>query len=137
MEPQRKKYSRGPTEVDRSVGDQIRRRRIILGLSQEKLADGLGITFQQVQKYERGSNRVSASRLYQTARLLDEPISYFFENLDGDAEIPSLGSGKDLPGDMWDRKETLNLLRFYYGIGDEGLRDQLRDILKGIAFAKL
>jgi len=69
----RKKYSRGPTATDIHVGSQIRTRRVLLGLSQEKLADGLDISFQQVQKYERGSDRVSASRLYYIAQLLNVP----------------------------------------------------------------
>ena len=133
MKKPRKKFSRGPTEVDRNVGEQIRRRRILLGLSQEKLADGLGITFQQVQKYERGSNRVSASRLYQVAQLMDAPIEYFFEGLDEDSKRESLGSVEGVPEDMWNKKETLNLLRFYYSIEDESLRDKFKDMLKGVS----
>lgn len=66
--------------VDIHVGQRIRQRRVLLGISQEKLAETMGMTFQQVQKYERGKNRVSASRLYQLSHILDVNISYFFDN---------------------------------------------------------
>ena len=72
---------RSPNPVDVHVGDRIRRRRRALGISQDKLAEALGLTFQQVQKYERGANRVSASKLYQVARALHAPIPYFFDGL--------------------------------------------------------
>jgi transcriptional regulator with XRE-family HTH domain len=75
------KIKSGPDPVDVHVGKQIRLRRRLLGVSQEKLAGALGLTFQQVQKYERGSNRVSASKLYECARALQCPISYFYEGL--------------------------------------------------------
>ena len=72
---------RSPNPVDLHVGGRIRMRRRILGVSQEKLAEALGLTFQQVQKYERGANRVSASKLYEIAKTLQAPITYFFEGL--------------------------------------------------------
>src|ERR1700749_3490946 len=71
----------GPNPVDRHVGARIRMRRRIQGVSQEKLADALGLTFQQVQKYERGANRVSASKLYEIAAALKAPVAYFFDGL--------------------------------------------------------
>jgi transcriptional regulator with XRE-family HTH domain len=76
-----KDQDRSPNPVDLHVGARIRMRRKILGVSQERLADDLGLTFQQVQKYERGANRVSASKLYEIARSLQAPISYFFDGL--------------------------------------------------------
>lgn len=76
-----KDQDRTPNPVDLHVGARIRMRRKILGVSQERLADDLGLTFQQVQKYERGANRVSASKLYEIARSLQAPISYFFDGL--------------------------------------------------------
>lgn len=76
----------GPHPVDVAVGAAIRLRRKSLGLSQEALADGLGVTFQQVQKYERGTNRISASRLFDTARFLKAPVELFFRSVGGDAE---------------------------------------------------
>ena len=141
----RKKYSRGPDYVDVHVGTQVRARRILLGLSQEKLAEGLGITFQQVQKYERGSNRISASRLYNIAQLLDVPITYFFEGLDdkkspGFKEAFTLAQGeggRDFPDDLMSRKETLSLLRYYYSISDDSLRQKFTDLLKGVTRSDL
>jgi transcriptional regulator with XRE-family HTH domain len=75
--------SKGPDPIDSHVGNKIRRRRGQLGMSQEALAHALGLTFQQVQKYERGTNRVSASRLWRLAAALDAPITFFFEGLAG------------------------------------------------------
>jgi len=136
----RKKHPRGADPIDLYVGAQARARRILLGLSQEKLAEGLGITFQQVQKYERGSNRISASRLYNMADLLDVPITYFFEGVDGPggASTAKAGAksrkdnGREYPEDMMRRKETLNLLRHYYSIPDSNLRQRFSDLLKGV-----
>jgi transcriptional regulator with XRE-family HTH domain len=73
--------SRSPNPVDLHVGGRIRMKRKVLGVSQERLAEALGLTFQQVQKYERGANRVSASKLYEIARFLNAPVAYFFEGL--------------------------------------------------------
>ena len=73
--------ARSASPIDAHVGDRVRRRRRALGVSQEQLADKLGLTFQQVQKYERGTNRISASKLYQTAAALEASIGYFFEGL--------------------------------------------------------
>src|SRR5256885_4646469 len=80
----RRAFSRGsmdgkPNPVDVHVGARVRLRRTLLGMSQEKLGDAIGLTFQQVQKYERGANRIGASRLYDLSRVLDVPVSYFFE----------------------------------------------------------
>jgi transcriptional regulator with XRE-family HTH domain len=76
---------RSPNPVDLHVGARVRMRRKLLGVSQEKLADALGLTFQQVQKYERGANRISASKLFETARFLGVPPAYFFEGLASEA----------------------------------------------------
>ena len=134
---QRKKHPRGPDPIDIHVGAQVRARRILLGLSQEKLAEGLGITFQQVQKYERGSNRISASRLFNVAQLLDVPITYFYEGVDDSkgvnaADIANSAKEAEFPEDMMRRKETLSLLRHYYSIQDPGLRQRFADLLKGV-----
>lgn len=75
---------RDPNFVDRHVGNRVRMRRLLVSMSQEKLGELLGITFQQVQKYEKGSNRVSASRLYQIARVLGVPVQYFYDELKED-----------------------------------------------------
>src|SRR5436853_3636925 len=74
--------------VDKHVGGRVRMRRMMLGMSQEKLGDGLGLTFQQVQKYEKGTNRISASRLQQSASILQVPVTFFFEGAPGVARQP-------------------------------------------------
>jgi len=86
--------ARSPNPVDLHVGGRIRMKRKVLGVSQERLAEALGLTFQQVQKYERGANRVSASKLYEIARFLQAPISYFFEGL-ADPTSEDAGSNTD------------------------------------------
>ena len=73
-----------PNPIDVHVGTRVRLRRTLLGMSQEKLGEAIGLTFQQVQKYERGANRVGASRLYDLSRVLDVPVSYFFEEMGAD-----------------------------------------------------
>lgn len=75
-----------PHPVDVHVGGQVRMRRVLLGMSQEKLGEELGLTFQQVQKYEKGSNRIGASRLFDVSRILEVPIAYFYEGLGGSSE---------------------------------------------------
>lgn len=82
--PKRTKASHGPHPVDVHVGARLRLRRTILGMSQTKLGTALGLTFQQVQKYERGQNRMGASRLYECAKILDMPVSFFFDDMPKD-----------------------------------------------------
>src|ERR671927_1682591 len=93
-----------PNPIDVRVGARLRLRRNMLGLSQEKLGEMIGLTFQQVQKYERGANRIGASRLHELSRVLDVPVSFFFEDTDpvrapatgGFAELPAEGLKSDL-----------------------------------------
>lgn len=132
-----------PNPIDVHVGNRIRLRRTLLGLSQERLADALGLTFQQVQKYERGSNRVSSSRLYDLARTLDASLSYFFEEMSASvaAQTPSklLDAKKlteiDEVRDPMARRETLELVRAYYRIADPAVRKQLYNLVKTVAKA--
>ena len=132
-----------PNPIDIHVGNRIRLRRTLLGLSQERLADALGLTFQQVQKYERGANRVSSSRLYDLARTLDVSLSYFFEEMSASvaAQTPSkLLDAKKLPEigedrDPMARRETLELVRAYYRIADSAVRKQLYNLVKTVAKA--
>jgi transcriptional regulator with XRE-family HTH domain len=106
----------GPDPVDRHVGAQLRLRRAQIGMTQAELGNKLGLSFQAVQKYETGENRVSASRLYQLARVLAVPPGYFFEGLEtGTVEPPVAGA--ELA-----RKEASLVLGAYYGIGDPRLR---------------
>ena len=85
---------RAVSDVDKQIGNRIRARRKEMGLSQESLADAVGVTFQQIQKYERGVNRVGASRLFDLSRVLDVPISFFFDDMPGDASAQTLGAAE-------------------------------------------
>jgi transcriptional regulator with XRE-family HTH domain len=134
-----------PNPVDIHVGQRIRLRRTLLGMSQEKLGEALGLTFQQVQKYERGANRVGSSRLYQLARVLDVPVSYFFEEMSAETTARAKAGVND-PGlaedasevyqaDPMTKRETLELVRAYYRITDPKLRRRLFDMTKALAAA--
>jgi transcriptional regulator with XRE-family HTH domain len=125
---------RSPNPVDIHVGDRIRRRRRALGISQDKLAEALGLTFQQVQKYERGANRVSASKLYQVARALQAPIPYFFDGLPDPAhedrvagEHPSFAH--ELPLTPEEREFAANLSR----IESRRVRKRLLELVRTLA----
>jgi transcriptional regulator with XRE-family HTH domain len=125
-------YRRGsgvPNPIDIHVGKRIRMRRLLLGMTQDTLATRLGVTFQQLQKYETGFNRVSASRLSEVADNLRVPIGYFFGELDNDAQTPAerqSGRRMALP-------ETLELIRLYYAIPDENVRQQFLAMVKAVA----
>ena len=128
-----KKTKGTPSEMDVHVGQRLRVRRSLLGLSQEKLAESLGITFQQVQKYERGTNRVSAGRLFDLGNILEVPVSYFFEQFGQDPSAAVGLSDNKQDGfeheDVMNSKETLDLVRTYYSVQDPSAR---KDILKFI-----
>ena len=112
---------------DSEVIKRLRERRMLLGLSQAALANGLGITFQQVQKYESGSNRISAGKLYGCAELLDVPPEHFFEGLEG--------SGSGTP-DQTRSDDALKLAKAYYGIDDPAQRLHVRNLVRAIAGSK-
>ena len=99
--------------VDFHVGNRIRQRRLLLNKTQQHVSDQVGVKFQQMQKYETGKNRVSASRLWEIAKVLSVPVSFFFEGLD-DQHATDLAMS-DLPLDILNNKEALELLRAYYG----------------------
>lgn len=129
-----------PTSVDGHVGLRLRQLRTLMGLSQEKLAANLGLTFQQVQKYERGSNRIGASRLYDLSRILSVPVSYFFEGLEsGSTTSYSLAEERavygEMPDDVMNRKETMELVRIYYRIKDPTVRKKFLDLAKSMSDA--
>ncbi|PQO22198.1 transcriptional regulator [Rhodobacteraceae bacterium WD3A24] len=109
--------------VDAHVGKRIRHRRWMVGMTQQQLADAVGIKFQQIQKYETGMNRVSASRLWDIAHALDVPVSFFFEGLEGPAPDGAV------PGDMLGDREALELVRAYYSI-PEHQRRRLFDLAR-------
>jgi transcriptional regulator with XRE-family HTH domain len=129
-----------PNPIDVHVGNRIRLRRTLLGMSQERLAEQIGLTFQQVQKYERGTNRVSSSRLFDLSRVLDVPIRYFFEEMSAGVESQSPGqlhgAAPSLPGEEHDpmaRRETLELVRAYYKIPDQAVRKRITDLARALA----
>jgi transcriptional regulator with XRE-family HTH domain len=127
----------GPIPIDVHVGGRVRLRRTLLGMSQERLGDALGLTFQQVQKYERGANRIGSSRLFHLSQILDVPVSFFFDDmppLDPDA-LPGLGEQKqaEFKPDPLVKRETLELVRAYYKITDPGARKRLFELTKAIA----
>jgi len=123
-----------PNSVDVHVGGRVRQRRMLLGMSQEKLADALGLTFQQVQKYERGANRIGAGRLYALSNALEVPVSYFFEDLEAPASVQPVREAQQAQQlDPMARRETLNLVRSYYGITDQSIRRRMLDLMKSLA----
>lgn len=131
---------RKPNIIDTHVGARMRLRRTLLGISQEQLAEALGLTFQQVQKYERGTNRISASRLFQLSRVLDVPITWFFDEMD-DAVAAQGGRipkgfaepAQNFEADPMSRRETLELVRVYYRISDRKVRKKLYEMTKALA----
>ncbi len=119
--------------VDVHVGKRIRHRRWMSGTTQQQLAERVGIKFQQIQKYETGMNRVSASRLWDIANVLDVPVSFFFEGMDA-ADQPGQAGGADMPADIMTDKEALELLRSYYAI-PENQRRRLFDLARVLSEA--
>ena len=117
-------------EIDHHVGKRLRRRRRLLGLTQQQLAESVGIRFQQVQKYECGANRVSASRLFELAEALDVPVQYFYEGLDMRGESAS-PEGEELAPDILSQKETVDLVRAYYKLGERPRR-RLLELAKSL-----
>ena len=132
-----------PSPIDVHVGTRIRLRRTLLGMSQERLGEALGLTFQQVQKYERGVNRVGASRLFDLSRVLDVPISFFFDDMP-DALAANYGTQparrvarfaeqqEGFGDDSLNRRETLELVRAYYRITDPSLRKRVFELIKSM-----
>ena len=136
-----------PSPIDIHVGSRIRLRRTLLGMSQERLGEALGLTFQQVQKYERGVNRVGASRLFDLSRVLDVPISFFFDDMPdslaasygGQVSRRTTGFSEMQDGftdDALNRRETLELVRAYYRITDPAVRKRVFDLIKSMGPAE-
>ena len=128
-----------PNPIDVHVGARVRLRRTLLGMSQEKLGEALGLTFQQVQKYERGANRVGASRLFDLSRVLDVPVSFFFDDMPQEVEAlsPRLISGiaeepATFEADPMTKRETLELVRAYYRIADPQVRRRVLDLARAL-----
>ncbi len=145
-----KRKTKGTADViDKHVGLRIRNRRTLMGISQEKLADSVGVTFQQVQKYERGTNRVSASRLYRFSKILGVSIDFFYDGIDNNDPTTSPLYGlsdnkqeafegisekaKAIPEDLLAHKETLDLVRTYYSVTDIKKRKEILRFVKFMA----
>lgn len=128
-----------PRPVDVHVGSRVRLRRTLLGMSQEKLGDAVGLTFQQIQKYERGANRIGASRLHELSKVLNAPVSFFFDDMPDDVKAaehcaPGL-CGQQQMTDPLSRRETIDLVRSYYKIIDPKVRKRLFELTKSLAAA--
>ena len=134
---------RGPRPVDAYVGRRVRLRRTMLGMNQTKLGEALGLSFQQVQKNERGTNRIGASRLYELSQVLDVPVSFFFDDMPpevvGERNGPPAGmtevQGAAYEVDTLARRETLQLVRAYYRIKSDKARKRMFELTKTIAKA--
>jgi len=134
--------SKNPNPIDVHVGNRVRMRRMLIGMSQERLGKELGLTFQQVQKYEKGTNRISASRLYRMAQILGVPVQYFFEDLP-----QSVASGEQAEGfaeargdhamimDFLNSSEGLQLNRHFAAIKDPAVRRAVVDLVRSLARA--
>lgn len=120
--------------VDVHVGKRIRHRRWLVGMTQQQLAEHVGIKFQQIQKYETGANRVSASRLWDIADALDVPVSFFFEGIEVE-EGETTGKSENVPADILGDKEALDLVRSYYAIPENQRRRlfELARVLSDVA----
>ena len=128
--------------VDIHVGKKLRSRRTILGLSQEEIGTAVGITFQQIQKYERGLNRIGSSRLYEFTRLLGVSVSYFFEDIEPTTKALNGGSSAlaeestPFEHEVADNKEVLALVRAYYGISSPQVRKKMLSLIKSLSDSK-
>ncbi len=116
-------------DIDLHLGKRLRRRRRLLGLTQQQLAASAGVRFQQIQKYECGANRISASRLWSLAQALEAPVSYFYDGLSGPAQDDA--EPEERKGEVLARKETLDLIRAYYRL-DARPRRRLLDLAKSL-----
>ena len=125
--------ARGPTSIDQHVGARLRLRRSLLEMSQSELGEKLGVTFQQVQKYERGTNRVGASRLFHVARVMEVPVSYFFEGLDDDGASELKGPDSETLYDFIASPDGLALASAYSGIRDQTVRRRVIDLLRSLS----
>ncbi len=124
--------------VDIHVGKRLRMRRTLLGLSQEAIGNAIGVTFQQIQKYERGINRMGASRLFDFSRVLNVPVSFFFEAYEQAGEAPVYGQGMaenetNFEHEKLSSRETLEIVRNYYRISDPAVRKKVSELIKSLA----
>jgi transcriptional regulator with XRE-family HTH domain len=132
--------------VDVHVGARMRQRRSLLGMSQTKVGDAVGLTFQQIQKYERGANRIGSSRLFEFAKVLDVPVSYFFDEMPSNALAGRPMSGRlkgfgeagtpfEQEKDPLIKRETLEMVRAYYKIREARVRKRIFEMVKAVGAA--
>lgn len=121
--------------VDVYVGKRLRLKRTLLGLSQEAIGNAIGVTFQQIQKYERGINRMGASRLYDFARALGVPVSYFFDGYNTESPAYGMAEGEApaFDNDQMPNRETVEMMRAYYRIKNPTQRKRVLDLMKAMA----
>jgi transcriptional regulator with XRE-family HTH domain len=131
-----KRVKKTPNPIDKHVGSRVRMRRMLMGMSQEKLGEALGLTFQQVQKYEKGTNRIGASRLKQISQVLGVPIGFFFDGAPvgigeegGFAESPSTG----YVADFLSTSEGVQLNKAFIRIRDQKVRKRIVDLVNALA----
>jgi transcriptional regulator with XRE-family HTH domain len=119
-------------ETDLHVGKRLRRRRRLLGMTQQELASQVGVRFQQIQKYECGANRITASRLYDLARAMNVSVQYFFDGMAAANPMPNAANdAEQMEGDILSQKETLELVRAYYRLGERP-RKRLLELAKAL-----
>ncbi len=126
-----------PNPIDVRVGSRVRLRRNMLGLTQASLGEAIGLSFQQLQKYERGANRIGASRLFALSQALDVPVTFFFDDIDP-VRAPAIPNGFSEPpaeacdSDPLRRRETLELVDAYYAIDDAGVRRRFLELARAL-----
>jgi transcriptional regulator with XRE-family HTH domain len=125
--------ARGPTSIDQHVGARLRLRRSMLDMSQSELGNQLGVTFQQVQKYERGTNRIGASRLFNVSRVMEVPVAYFFEGLDAAGASELKGAESDTLYDFIASPDGLALASAFSNIEDQTVRRRVIDLLRSLS----
>ena len=126
---------KSPNPVDKHVGSRMRTRRLLAGMSQEKLGEALGITFQQIQKYEKGTNRISASRLQQAAKVLNVPVEYFYEGgpqLDATQAGFAEAASSDYVSDFLMTNEGVQLMRAFLRIKEPNVRRRVIDLIDAL-----
>ena len=132
----KKNGAKEPQDVDRLVGSRVRMQRMAIGMSQETLGEACGITFQQIQKYEKGMNRVGASRLHQIARILQVPVEFFYKGAPSDADSDGLTSADRSSRSMIDflgTSEGLELVKAFLALKDAKVRRRIVDLTKAVA----
>jgi transcriptional regulator with XRE-family HTH domain len=126
-----------PHPVDIHVGQKLRSKRVMIGMSQEELGQAVGVTFQQIQKYEKGLNRIGSSRLYEFSKILNVPVSYFFEDMAGENNLNDANGVAEPNGSFdhlrLDNKEVLNLVRAYSLITDIEVRKKMLSLIKSLS----